>query len=328
MRLFLQAALILLFTQLSLAQNNQWIYATMETQDALDLSTDNPEGIEILNSANNLSAVYMDISTTVELKNNRNLHGPGYIARKDMNSAMAAIHQIPQTNMNVLDFTITEDAYVNQVLGQVNAENIGNTIMTLQDYGTRFHTKTTGVQASIDIKDNWADMVAAAGRTDVTVINYIHSFTNQKSVILTFPGSETPDEIVIIGGHLGSGDYYIQNNAPGADDNASGIATLTETLRVLLANNFQPKKTVQIMGYAAEEVGLWGSYDIAEDYANQGKNVIAVCQFDMTNYNGSSYDIGIVSDPQFTSSDLNLFIIDLLEHYNSSGEHIITYGTT
>jgi leucyl aminopeptidase len=152
-----------------------------------------------------------------------------------------------------------------------------------------------------------------------------HGFTDQISVILTIPGSESPDEIVIIGGHLDSGDYWIQNFAPGADDNASGIAVLTETLRILLENGFYPKKTVQIMGYAAEEVGLYGSSDIASTYNSDNKNVLAVMQLDMTNYNGSDFDIALISDAAYTSSELNLFLIELLEHYNSVGEHSISY---
>lgn len=226
----------------------------------------------------------------------------------------------------VLDFTIDQDALVNQCIGMVEVDNIANTIVTLENYGTRFHSKPSGVQASHDIATWWQNMVTDAGRTDITVEEFQHSFTNQVSVILTIPGSESPDEIVVIGGHLDCGDYWIQNNAPGADDNASGIATLTETLRVLLANNFHPKKTVQIMGYAAEEIGLYGSADIAETYAGQGKNVLAVLQFDMTNYKGSTFDVAINNDAAYISSALNLFLIDLLEHYNISGEHEITYG--
>ena len=225
----------------------------------------------------------------------------------------------------ILNFTIDQDDFVNSLLGQVNEQNIGNTIVTLENYGTRYHTKSSGVQASHDILSWWQALVDDAGRTDITVEAFNHNFTNQISVILTIPGSENPDEIVIVGGHLDCGDYWIQNNAPGADDNASGIATLTEALRVLLANDFHPKKTVQFMAYAAEEVGLFGSADIAQTYKNQSKNVLGVLQFDMTNYKGSSFDVGINSDQQHVSAELNLFLIELLEHYNSSGEHLITY---
>ena len=73
----------------------------------------------------------------------------------------------------------------------------------------------------------------------------------------------------------------------------------------------KPKRTVQIMAYAAEEIGLYGSADIANNYSSIGKNVLAAVQFDMTNYNGSSFDIALNTDEAYTSNELNLFLIEL-----------------
>lgn len=44
------------------------------------------------------------------------------------------------------------------------------------------------------------------------------------------------------------------------------ISTLTEVARVLLAKDFRPARTVQLIAYAAEEVGLRGSQDIVRTY--------------------------------------------------------------
>src|SRR5690606_40536536 len=123
-------------------------------------------------------------------------------------------------------------------------------------------------------------MVNDAGRTDVSVEFYEHNFTDQKSVIFTFPGVEDNNEVAILGAHLDSGDYWDPLNAPGADDNASGVATITEVLYVLLSQNFQPKKTVQIMAFAAEENGLRGDIDIAESYLWYNKNELVQMYLD------------------------------------------------
>lgn len=308
------------------AQNSDWIYATIDNQNSQTLKQNLPADIEILESSENISAVYMSPLAAMELKEYGNLHGPGYIFRKSESAALQALHLIPQGLNHVLDFTITEDAFISGCLDLVNHENIGNTILDLEGYGTRFHTKPSGVQASIDIKNNWEAMVNAADRNDISVDFFNHSFTNQKSVIVTIQGTQFPDEIVVVGGHLDSGDYSIQNFAPGADDNASGIGVLTETLRILLESGFHPTRTVQIMGYAAEEVGLYGSADIAQSYANSAKNVLAALQLDMTNYKGSDFDIAIISDSNYTSNELNLFLIELLEHYHSNEDDPISYG--
>ena len=96
-------------------------------------------------------------------------------------------------------------------------------------------------------------------------------------------------------------------NAPGADDDASGIATLTEVLRIAMAEGYRPRRTVMFMGYSAEEVGLRGSRAIAQRFAAEGRNVVGVLQMDMTNYRapGSTATSGHVdnSHPQLCSSE-------------------------
>src|SRR5690606_27089704 len=107
-----------------------------------------------------------------------------------------------------------------------------------------------------------------------------------------------------------------------------GIATLTEIYRVLLKNNFKPQKTVQIMAFAAEEVGLLGAKDIAETYSKQGVNVLGMMNLDMVTYKGSDLDIYLTHDPGFTSSELNVFLFELLAHYHSSEKDLLTFGLT
>lgn len=310
------------------AQQNEWLYATTTAEYAKKIENEFPNKIEILESKNDLVAVYVDVETSLEIKNYGNLHGPGFVYKTDEDAAIESLNSNFSSNVSILDFTITEDAFVEQCISMVEEDNLAQIILMLEAYGTRFHNQPTGIQASIDLKTTWEDLVSQFNREDVQVEFYDHVFTQQKSVIVTFPGIEFPDEIIVIGGHIDSGDFWNPYDAPGADDNASGIATLTETLRILLANEFLPKRTVQIMAYAAEEIGLYGSADIADNYSTNGKNVLAAVQFDMTNFKGSSFDIALNNDEDYTSNELNLFLIELLEHYNSNGEHKITYGSS
>ena len=60
--------------------------------------------------------------------------------------------------------------------------------------------------------------------------------------------------------------------APGLDDDGSGVMVLLEILRVVVETGFKPQKNVQIMAYAAEEVGLLGSDQIAKDYKSKGRD--------------------------------------------------------
>ena len=67
------------------------------------------------------------------------------------------------------------------------------------------------------------------------------------------------------------------------------------------------------MAYAAEEVGLRGSTEIAQSYKKKGVNVVGALQLDMTNYQGSDKDIWFMKD--FTNAAQTQFLIALNEKY-------------
>jgi leucyl aminopeptidase len=79
-------------------------------------------------------------------------------------------------------------------------------------------------------------------------------------------------------------------------------------------NNYKPKRTVQFMGYAAEEVGLLGSKDIAAKYKANNKKVVGVMQLDMTLFKGTA-DKDIVMMADFTNAAQNEFLGKLIDEY-------------
>lgn len=205
----------------------------------------------------------------------------------------------------------------------VSPSTIISTIDQLESLGTRHYQTAGGQQAAARVGALWGGY--GAGRSDFNITRFPHSWT-QDSVIATITGSENPDEIVVIGGHLDSMNASDHNDAPGADDNASGIAVVSEVLRVLTQMNFRPKRTIQFMAYAAEEVGLRGSGEIARRYQRENRNVVGVIQFDMTGFRGSNRDIYFVTD-NVNPSATN-FLRRLISTYNASGAHRITHGDT
>lgn len=312
------------------AQNQDGFYATMSLHHAKSLAKDAPNDIEILSTFRNEAAVWMTQTGGHKLHDRILTHGPGYIYRNSQEEAITAI-QNPQSRLEnttraVLDFSITEDATVIPTLDLIQTQNIEEHILELENYGTRYHNRASATQAAVDLKAKWEEMAATYGRTDVSVRLFDHSNTQMPSVILTITGAEIPDEYVIVGGHLDSTSNQGNDNAPGADDDASGIATITEATRALFEVGFVPKRTIEVMAYAAEEIGLVGSNEIASEYAANNVNVVAVSQFDMTLFNGSSNDVSFITD--FTSGELTSYMMSLLDHYNASGEHQVTYSTS
>lgn len=212
------------------------------------------------------------------------------------------------------DYEIDQQSAVKPMVAQVNDANILATINSLSAYKTRYYKSETGVQSSQFIRDTWAGL--AKSRSDVKVELVSHRSWPQASIVMTIEGSEKSDEIVIIGGHADSiaGMFGGGGRAPGSDDNASGISTITEIIRVLMNSSFKPKRTVQFMGYAAEEVGLLGSKEIAASYKANGKKVVGVIQFDMTLRKGTvDKDIVFMSD--YTNAAQNEFLGKLIDEY-------------
>lgn len=212
------------------------------------------------------------------------------------------------------DYTINQGSVVRPMVDMVQEPSIRDMINKLTAFNTRFYKSETGVKSSEFIRDTWAGL--ARKRNDVKVELYQHKNWPQASIIMTIPGTEKADEIVIVGGHADSlaGMFGGSGRAPGADDNASGIATITEVIRILMDSNFKPKRTVSFMGYAAEEVGLLGSKDIANSYKAQGKNVVGVMQLDMTLFKGTA-DKDIVMMTDFTNTAQNEFLGKLIDEY-------------
>lgn len=215
-----------------------------------------------------------------------------------------------------IEYTLDRPEVVKTILPQLSEASILGTITELQSMKNRYYRSASGAAASEWLRDRWKSF---ARRPDITVELFDHGYP-QKSVIMTIPGTTRPDEVVVIGGHLDSiAPGGSNSRAPGADDDASGIATLTEVARVLLASELRPERTIMFMGYAAEEVGLRGSLSIAKAFRDRHVDVVGVLQLDMTNYQGSPADIWIITD--FTNHAQNVFLTSLIDAYVGA-----TYG--
>jgi len=225
--------------------------------------------------------------------------------------AQASLQQAAVQPLAV-SYTVDNAAVVNALIGQLQATNIQSTITSLAGYFNRYYTAQTSVDAANWLKSQWQTL--AAGRSDVTVDLFPHAGWAMPSVIMTIQGTTFPGEVVVLGGHLDS--INVSNTAgqaPGADDDASGVASLTEVIRAAMVLNYKPQRTVKFMAYAAEEVGLKGSQAIATSYQTQGVNVVGVLQLDMTNYKGSTFDVGMVTDN--TNAAQNNFVTTLIGTY-------------
>ena len=204
---------------------------------------------------------------------------------------------------------------VEPLISEISADRIHSSVEQLSSLPSRHYRSEDGVAAAHWIRDQFVAM--AAGRSDITVELVEHSFL-QPSVVARIMGSgENANEMVIVGGHEDSinqwGGWFGGGEAPGADDNASGTATVLEVFRVLAQSGFRPSRTLLFMTYAGEEAGLLGSQDIAERFRRDGMQVAGVMQFDMTMFPGSRRAIHFITD--HTNPELTRYAQMLTDRY-------------
>lgn len=164
-------------------------------------------------------------------------------------------------------------------------------------FKTRNARSPEGQKAPLWLANHWREMALRHDPNTKITVETLNppSGYNQANVRITIPGSDASLPIVIMGGHLDSISSR-GSDAPGADDDASGISALTEAYRVMLSRNLKPKATIQIFGYAAEELGLLGSRTLAELYQRQGIKVRGALQLDMVAFPGTSGKVTFITD--------------------------------
>lgn len=239
----------------------------------------------------------------------------GFLKHETMAEALAVLHRVDSAPEQELapSYAIDNQALVNALLPQLQASNILSTITQLSNFQNRRYNSTHGVAASDWLFNQWKAL-NPGNRRDVQVRQITHTWA-QKSVEFSIIGSGNSTETVILGAHLDSiaSGGVETARAPGADDDASGVAGLTEVIRAMMAGNYVPKRNIRFIAYAAEEVGLWGSQAIVNQQPGRRDKVVGVMQLDMTAFQGDSTDIWIYTD--FTNAAQNQFLANLVGAY-------------
>ncbi|MEM7084382.1 MAG: M20/M25/M40 family metallo-hydrolase [Pseudomonadota bacterium] len=99
--------------------------------------------------------------------------------------------------------------------------------------------------------------------------------TTSGNVVLDLVGSERPDEIVLIGGHLDSWDL-----GTGAVDDGAGVAITVAAAALIKALPVRPKRTIRVVMFGAEEVGLLGARAYAAQHDAEIANHILATESD------------------------------------------------
>ena len=113
------------------------------------------------------------------------------------------------------------------------------------------------------------------------------------NVIGELTGSEFPNEIITVGGHLDSWD-----NCEGAHDDGAGCVQTIEILRAFKAIGYKPKRTIRFVLFANEENGLRGGNKYAEEAKARNERHIFALESDAGGFTPRAFGF-TMSEEQF-----------------------------
>jgi Peptidase family M28 len=197
------------------------------------------------------------------------------------------------------------------LLSQIDPNRIQATIQQLVSFGTR-HTASSqtdparGIGAAYTWVFQQMQAIAATSNGNMTaqqqtfvqkaVPGRLANDTSITNTILTLQGTANPQRFYVITGHLDSRGTDIldsTSDAPGADDDGSGVAVVLELARLFATHQFPG--TIVLAAVSGEEEGLYGSTFMAQQMAAAGNDVQGMFSNDIVG-TGDAHD-GTRPDP-------------------------------
>ncbi len=177
-------------------------------------------------------------------------------------------------------------------IGWQHAERAGARALVVRSVGSDSHRfPHTGMMSKNG--DQWANIpVIAISNPDADHLRRLHNLgkplamslhssskwegeVSSGNVVMDLIGSERPDEIVLIGAHLDSWDL-----GTGAVDDGAGVAITTAAAALIAQLPKRPKRTIRVVMFGAEEVGLLGARAYAKEHEGNLVNHVLATESD------------------------------------------------
>lgn len=154
--------------------------------------------------------------------------------------------------------------------------------LNLEDYphtgGMRYTANGVRLIPAVAISTKHADLLSRLAKEDKELQVYLETHSEiledapSFNVVGELRGTEYPEEIIVVGGHLDSWDL-----GEGAHDDGAGCVHSIEVLRIMKAMGYKPKRTIRAVMFMNEENGLRGGLKYAElAEKNKEKHIAAM----------------------------------------------------
>ena len=206
---------------------------------------------------------------------------------------------------------ISRDSSITKMLSQVSKDSLESYVRKMVSFGTRNTLSTqTNPTRGIGAARNWVlqkfnefskqSNGRLSAKIDTTTLRpdgrRIDTTVLLGNVVATLKGDPADDRIFIISGHLDNMRTNVMDrtgDAPGANDDASGVAALMECARIMSREKFSA--TIMFVAFSGEEQGLLGANFMSEKARANNWNIEGVLNNDIMGSNNSS-ETGIINN--------------------------------
>ena len=185
------------------------------------------------------------------------------------------------------DFPVinVENEIIREMMNQVNIDSLEATVQHLQDYQSRIWNSTNAFAASDWIAARMQALGLEVEQQPFYASTWTGSGNAAPNVIGIQRGTLYPDVYVVCGSHFDSFSFeamYGSGDCPGADDNATGVASVLESARIMTQYEFE--YSIVYCAYGCEEMGLYGSEAYASRCQQEGMEILGYFNNDMNGY--------------------------------------------
>jgi len=201
--------------------------------------------------------------------------------------------------------TITRDPVIEQMVNEISPDSLRSYIQTMVNFGTR-NTLSTQTEkkrgigaARLYVLQKFNEFAAQSNGRLSSIIDTTTLQPDKRrvdtalllgNVVATLKGTDPADtRIFIISGHLDNMRTNVMDrtgDAPGANDDASGVAAVMECARIMSKKKFSA--TIIFMAVSGEEQGLLGSTYMATKARKENLNIEALLNNDIMGSNNSN----------------------------------------
>ncbi len=220
---------------------------------------------------------------------------------------------------------LTPNSVVQEMLNQVQSSVLydyvsglsGKKDVTIGGTSFKLYTRSTGAAAYIEKATQYAYEHFQALGLDVTYHTWSYYGGLRRNVAAEQPGTD-PNCLYVLAAHLDDTSPTANTIAPGADDNASGVAGVFMAADILSKYDFTC--SLRYVLFSGEEQGFYGSEAYAQDAATNGDPILGVLNLDMIAYNtpgsAATIEMDIRSGPAGNPDRvLSTMVTDVIQAY-------------